>query len=578
MPIVDANTIRYDAAPGVVDAASLKYDESLLPDPGESKIVKTLGDRLKARKKQFMDAAALGKDHPITAAPEQTLGMGAAIGGGIGDVIGAGAEPIIENIGKFGADNMPEWVKKGTENVEQTPAGKAVMNTAQSLIQKFYDAAKAHPRIARDVGWAGDIASLYPFGKGAKVAGAEAGDVLLGTSEDLASRAAKKDSERLLNTTKRRFDTLKPTEQKSLRAQGEEGVTREGKTWLNEGKVEATTTAKDKEVADAVKDIVKPKALPEVNISAINGKIREVAAKTEELPREFDKVYEDRLAQESKVAASPTPRRNMRTALTNVINNAKSKALSDMSVEEAAAKGAEGVLGTDKEIIAKYNQVRDIYLSNLEKIPNSLGSVFQARKALDKAMDIRFGPGVWKKDSILRRANEDIRRSINDFVEEQLPKGSEFKAMLRQQHLLFTARDNIVANTAKDDALRPGVAQKVWETIKKHPYLAAEAATTLGSTGAAVGIGGAFSRAVTSPETLTIMALYGGARIGQTLVQSPRVARLLSGVLKVAGNTLTSDERATIRGQIELLGVGALTGAGVTMNKATEAARDNATP
>ena len=148
---------------------------------------------------------------------------------------------------------------------------------------------------------------------------------------------------------------------------------------------------------------------------------------------------------------------------------------------------------------------------------------------------------------------------------------------MRQQHLLYTALDNMAANHAKDAALHPGIAEKVWGAIKKHPYLSAEAAKTLG-TGTAIGVGGAFAHAVTSPSSLAILATYGSVKIGKIVLHSPQVARMLSEVLRVSGKALTSEERSAIQGQIGLLKSGALIGTGVGMNKATEAARDNVSP
>ena len=599
-----------------------------LPEaPDTGKIPRSLGQRLKQRGQQFMAGADLMKGHNPLMAPEAALRMGGAVAGGVGDILSVPVEGILGNLSKaYQGIRTPMDLPQGGPT--PTPAGQKMQSLAQQAMQTVYEQARKHPRIAADVQAGIDVASMLPIGRSAKAGTERAGKGLLEAGEMAGARAGKLENEQILKMTKPEWKNL--TKRERVEAFKKGGV-EEPRGVLTEPKRELSVTKEDQAVADTVKDIVSPRATPAKNITSINSRIKTLGEQTSDLPTQFDKAYEEKVAKETAEATAaqaaprasvvpaegggwnvriggtdenptfmrranapewwrnserteaeanaerwnrenPAPaatataptRRNLRTAITDAINQAKSDSLEAMGAEE---EGARGALGTDKEIIAKYNQVRDVYLKNLKNLPEGLGSVFRARKMLDKAMDIRFGPGVWQRDSILKRANEDIRRTINDFVEQQLPEGNNFKALLQEQRRLYKARDNIALNAGSETTLKPNMMKKVWGIVRRHPYLSAEAAYSIGA-GGSVGVGGAFERVMTNPYTIAAMSIYGAVGIGKTMLTSARFNRFLSDILKYAGNQLTSEETAAIRGQMNMMQAAGAMGLGAGMNAA----------
>ena len=107
------------------------------------------------------------------------------------------------------------------------------------------------------------------------------------------------------------------------------------------------------------------------------------------------------------------------------------------------------IFGTDKNLEKQYDAIIDEMVSNVDK--KNLSGLFEARQAFDKVIRQKF-PRTFSgdvTDNVRRNAILDVRREVNEFIADNLPKGSPFKALLKQEHLMLEGAENIAEQAAQ---------------------------------------------------------------------------------------------------------------------------------
>ena len=194
------------------------------------------------------------------------------------------------------------------------------------------------------------------------------------------------------------------------------------------GKVKLIPNARDKEVAESVKNIAVSRN-PFKNIN----RIRMAIGKTDEVVREGIK-------------------KNDRTYNSDALHQELIKAKEQSRV----------VFGSDETLEKAYNSVVDEMMNQVEKVSktaggveklkrNTLSNLLQARKNFDKVIVQKFPRLFSNLTSDAPRTNAvlDVRRAVNDFISSHLPPQSEFRRLLHKENLMFDAIRNIAAKSPK---------------------------------------------------------------------------------------------------------------------------------
>ncbi len=230
------------------------------------------------------------------------------------------------------------------------------------------------------------------------------------------------------------------------------------KTSLLRGKTTIVPTDRTKEVADAVRGVVKGKSF----------------SQDKELVKQALGQEADALTSKVEIANHPVPRRELYSA----ISKAERPVLisSDTTMNNAYNK----VLNKASEIISK----------NSGDVKGSL----QGRKEFDNFVSQQF-PNLYESDTMtpMRTAIKGIRSTWNDFTASQLPNNIGFKNSLKKQNLMYEAIDNLSEKAAKG---APKIQGEIGTTridrfAEKHPtmtkaakYAGVSAITTAGGAGA----------------------------------------------------------------------------------------------
>jgi len=117
-----------------------------------------------------------------------------------------------------------------------------------------------------------------------------------------------------------------------------------------------------------------------------------------------------------------------------------------------------------------YDRVQRKLLDIVRANGGRVSDLFQARKDFDAYVE-RALPRLYDKDySPMRLAVTDMRRAVNDFIAEHLPKDIGFHDSLSVQHRLYAAIDNMAEKAASgaDKEIGKGV---IGRFLNKHPKL-----------------------------------------------------------------------------------------------------------
>jgi len=116
----------------------------------------------------------------------------------------------------------------------------------------------------------------------------------------------------------------------------------------------------------------------------------------------------------------------------------------------------------------------------LDKKPNKLSSVLEARKEFDALMKYKNRKVFDRAGAVIDQARKDVRDLANEFVSESLPEGNEFKLLLKKQTNLYRAAERIAKNNPE---VGKSTIEKAGDFIRKHPYISTGVAGTLGYEG-----------------------------------------------------------------------------------------------
>ena len=156
----------------------------------------------------------------------------------------------------------------------------------------------------------------------------------------------------------------------------------------------------------------------------------------------------------------------------------------------------------------------------LDGFDGSPAKLLELRQKLDRQIDLTFGDNLYEGNSAARKVVSQVRKALNDLV-DQTVDDDDILALLRRQHLLLEARSNTAYARAKEKAAK-GVVQKAENIVSRYPYISAGA---LGITGQQSGL-----LSNIAPEWLAL----GGAALAGSAAMQPAVRRTVGEALQAA--------------------------------------------
>ena len=124
------------------------------------------------------------------------------------------------------------------------------------------------------------------------------------------------------------------------------------------------------------------------------------------------------------------------------------------------------VFASDPQAEKVYDAVIDALVSEVKQ--GNTKALFEARKSFDKL------PAVQKLlnssplgENLRREAVLDVRRAANDYLQELLPEGDQFRVLLKEESLMFDAINNLATKYAKDALTK----SKLRQAIDKVPFI-----------------------------------------------------------------------------------------------------------
>lgn len=445
---------------------------------------------------------------------------GQEVAGGY-NVLGQTAGAINDIAGHVVSAITPEFVKKGIQAVASAPMGTpetgeeqgvSIADAQKAFNDKFGELEKSHPELADYIKSTGNIAVLASmFYPGAKAGEALTPEALAKTAGKAATSVEKRLAGQVeteaVDVIRHDLEKMTKTQKQALDKAG--GVTMEG------NKPVAKVTEFDKQIAKSVEDVVNPRENPQVNIDNIRTKIGKTAEETEKLPKRFDQLY------------SPSE-------LEPYLQRTKEDTSIMFAGEPTIERAYDSVIDKFKEILATKD--------------NTLSGAFQARKDLDKFIKEKFGVSVFDKEpKDMPRANalKDVRMAVNDYIAGTLPDGDKFKNLLKEQSNMYRAIDRIVSNR---DYVNSGRFYRLTQIIKKHPWLAAEAAAGMAGGGLmSMGVGGTIVKVLTNPVILGGIAAYGGMLVGKHYITARGLKEGLINFSRATERILKPQEKLQIQ-------------------------------
>ncbi len=429
---------------------------------------------------------------------EQTLPETAlqVVGQGAGfafDVLGEAIKSVIDKI----PDAIKEPAKAVGKEILDTPIGQAGIRAIAEGTEVYRDWKEGNPRAARNLEAAVNVASLFPVGAGGKAVTQEA----LGITGKVAGKAAtvlEKSALKGIEAEKQSFirNLIRPVQTKAIK---EAQVARTIETGV--GPFKKSIIAPSKSELRAEQELMK---IPEL--------------KKGMTAQQSHNVVQDALSRESESLASKLAKPENKFTFTHKellsrIERAKQKLSESPLIVGDAEKTADKLIAKVKSLV--------------EERPATGANLLQVRKDFD----------VWVKsqkpkafdatsENAFTIANKEIRRAINNFLDEKAPNAG-VKESLARQSALFDAIDNIIPKAAieADTAFRR-VLQRVGEVLGTKSRIVQGIV-------AAVGIGGLGAAATFAPA----VAVLGGTGLllykGGKLILNPRLRLILSQALRM---------------------------------------------
>lgn len=454
---------------------------------GKQGFFSRLGTDFKERYNKLVERNA-ATDRGEQSGLEFGLQFAGQVAGGVGDVIGEGLRSAYRTVTP---QSVEDKVAAAGNKVGQVlaspnnPAGKAYQ-AASGFMQE-------HPRLSANLGAIGNIASLLPVGRSAKVAGEAAEQGVLRTVESqvpkLAGKVAlgleEKSATKALNAT---LDTISPVLTKGEKEAAIAAGRGEAGGLFKAGKI--LPSPQDIEIAKTVQDIVKPGASNIKNVNAVKSAIANVGSQLQQGLKEF------------KGIVSPS---QFKSAIE--------------AVERPLLIASDTTLNTAYDrVIAKATQLAGKQAGTLE-------GLWKARVAFDDFIEKQF-PRLYDDARLtpMKTAITDIRQAWNDYIAGRLPDGNPYKEQLKTMSNMYRAIDQM--STKAIGELGQNAFSKYTNVIAKHPVMAFGAAT-------GVGVGGyLIAPILTNPITLAALAAGGTVYYGGKAITSQTVRDILTHSLK----------------------------------------------
>ena len=467
----------------------------------------TLGEDLAKRGQKIQELSGTDAD----LAESKGYLVGGQVAGAAMDVMGHAISAV-----------TPEFVKKGIGAVINAPAsvpeaggeqGLSIADHQAEFNRQMESLKETHPEVYNHIIATGNYAALGTmFIPGKKAAEALTPEALAKTAGAVAGRAEKRLAGQVekeaLDVVKRDPDLMTVSQKQKLE-KIEPGV------FIKEGnKSVIKTTQFDTDIAKSVEDVVNPRLHPQENIDAIRGKITKTAEETEKVVKKSDQLY-------SSSELEPYLQRTK--------------------------KDSEILFAGEKTIERNYDAVIDKFKEIVETKDKTLSGALEARKELDQFIKSKFGNVFDKEAGDLPRANalKDVRMAVNDYIANTLPEGDKFKTLLKEQSNMYRAIDRIIT---KRDYINSSKFYHLTQIIKRHPWLAAEAAAGMAGGGLmSMGVGGTIVKVLTNPVILGGIAAYGGMLVGKHYITARGLKSGLVNFLRTSERILKPQEKLQIQ-------------------------------
>lgn len=248
---------------------------------------------------------------------------------------------------------------------------------------------------------------------------------------ELTSQATAKASETLGNVkemnaardTDKLIDTISGVKDKAARISTLEqtgAISKTGKSMGGAketlfGGIKAEQTPRMVKMAEDVKGIVKPNATPVKNLESINKEIARVAEK------EITPMLE--------MAGNTTPISTETPGWSKITQR-----LVDIEKPD--------IIRSDATLDKTYDLVRQRMIEQIQKQEPTVKGLWEARKGFDQMVKDQYGDVAFnsEKNTAIKRAVNDMRRTVNDMIGERVPS---FKPSLDRLSNMYEARYNI---------------------------------------------------------------------------------------------------------------------------------------
>ena len=428
----------------------------------------------------------------------------------VGQLVAAWWDVLFEGLENLIQDGTTQWVE---DAIQSSIANIGDTEVVKDIAKSYGDFKKRNPESARNIEATFNIAGILPVFKGGKLVtdGVDsAGESIKWAGKIIWDSANNLDVGKS-NEIARNF--VSPIQNKK---NIQEGI-RQWRLieWNTRDQIELTKF--DESVIDEVSGVLQknsnPTRVPKI-VSALRDEIKSVDGDIKKSLWKFNQPF------------------NKKT-LSSFLKNTTDDVRLD-------------TLFTDKQIQNQYNNLVSKFVERLESNNklNNLG-LFEARQEFDQLLK-ESGIFEWRETSG-KLVAKSFRSKINDFIDQRLPDNAiDLKESLSKEHKLFTGLDNLAERVAPN--FNKSLVDKIRSQARKFPIL-----SNLWSVAGTAGLIGISLSGYLTPVAITSMALYGSYKIGKNIVESKQVRSMLSKVLEVSGDVLTSAEKKSIQDSIDLL-------------------------
>ena len=440
----------------------------------------------------------------------------------IADVGFEGLKAVARQISAVTPDFIEDPIKKKVANAAKTILGTPVNKYALEQISKGFEVwqefKQDNPKVAKDTEAYLELLSLIPLGRGAKIAkeGAEEGASLIAKEggEFLGKKAAQIEKGLAKQQVEETVDVVKKG---VLTDEARQAALQEGRVIQKRGKTTYLPTDNDLAIAEATQGIVSPTKNAAQNVASLNDEIARVGKENLDLAKNNPAIFNDKTVR-AKLTAN---KEEYKPLFTSEINAEKT-----------------------------YQATIDKFMEILAKEGNTSEGILLARQKFDNYIERTFGEKYLGGPvrNARQAAIKDVRQGANNFLAENLPEGNPLKANLQRQTNMYRAIDNIAEKASP--ALKEGEKSLLKRAVSALDKVVRE--SPLGALLVAAGIPTAsFLGILTSPATLSVLALGGTYKIGKKLVTSKFFRENLAKALRAGGKVLDGEEKRLIQGVID---------------------------